>query len=139
MGLACWRDREAVMSASKVDEARKVNVLLIGERPLLFSFWGSALEKAGCQCHFAESHQEMGKVLSHTELDIVLSLNAHQSLSEVMAVLAGSRVSMFHRVPVEEGCWGLLVLQNGHKSLGAAAFHPSEFTSVFSEFFKGII
>src|SRR5260370_40058479 len=102
MGLACWRDREAVMSASKVDEARKVNVLLIGERPLLFSFWGSALEKAGCQCHFAESHQEMGKVLSHTELDIALSLNAPQSLSGAMAVPAGPPVTMLHRERVAE-------------------------------------
>jgi len=64
----------------------------------------------------------MGKLLSHTELDIVLSLNAHQSLSELIALLAGSRVSMFHRVPVEEGCWWLPVLRNGHNCLGAAAF-----------------
>ncbi len=127
------------MSRSKVDEARKVNVLLIGESPRLFSFCRSPLEKAGCECHFAASHQEMGKLLSHTELDIVLSLNAHQSLSELIAVLAGSRVSMFHRVPVEEGCWWLPVLRNGHNCLGAAAFRPSEFTCIFSEIVKSII
>jgi len=81
----------------------------------------------------------MGKLLSHTELDIVLSLNAHQSLSELIAVLASSHVSMFHRVPVEEGCWWLPVLRNGHNYLGAAAFRESEFTCVFGEIVKGII
>jgi len=71
------------MSMSNLDEARKVNVLLIGERPRLFSFCRSPLEKAGCECHFAALHQEMGKLLSHTELDIVLSLNVHRSLSKI--------------------------------------------------------
>src|SRR5260370_38245408 len=110
------------MSRAKVDEARKVNVVLIGERPRLFSFFRSPLEKAGCECHFAASHQEMGKLLSHTELDIVLSLNAHQSLSELIALLAGSRVSMFHRVPVEEVCCGMPVLRNGHNCVVAYPF-----------------
>jgi hypothetical protein len=49
----------------------------------------------------------MDTLLSHTELDIVLSLNAQHALSEIVALLADSRVSMFHRVPVEEGCWWL--------------------------------
>ena len=127
------------MSVSKVDEARKVNVLLIGESPLLFSFCLSPLEKAGCQCQFVESHREMDTLLSYTELDIVLSLNARHGLSEIVALLADSRVSMFHRVPVEEGCWWVPVLRNGHNCLGAAAFRPNEFTSVFAGIVKGII
>jgi hypothetical protein len=36
------------MSVSNLDKARKVNVLLIGESPRLFSFCRSPLEKAGC-------------------------------------------------------------------------------------------
>jgi hypothetical protein len=127
------------MSVSKVGEARKVKVLLIGESPCSFSFCRFPLEKAGCECHFVKSHQEMGRLLGCTRLDIVLSLNVHQSLSEVMALLAGSHVSMFHRVPVEEGCWWLPVIRNGHNCLGAAAFRPSEFTSVFAGIVKSII
>ncbi len=127
------------MSASKVDEARKVNVLLIGESSYLFSFCRSPLERAGCQCHFAESHEEISRLLRHTKLDIVLSLKAHQGLSAVMALLADSRVSMFYRLPVEEGCWWVPVLRNGENCLGTPAFRPSEFTSVFAEIVKGII
>jgi hypothetical protein len=123
-----------------MDETRKANVFLIGESPcLFFSLCRSPLEKAGCQCHCAESHREMGKLLSHVKPDIVLSLNAQHGLSEIVALLAGSRVSMFHRLPVEEGCWWLPVLRNGDNCLGAAAFRPSEFTFVLSEIVKSII
>jgi len=137
--LASWGDQEDVTSGSQVDETRKPNVLLIGESPYLLSLWRPPLAKAGCQCHFAESHQETAKLLTHTELDIVLSLNGQHSLSKIVALLAGSHVSMFHRVPVEEGCWWLPVLRNGHNCLGAAAFRPNEFTCVFSEIVKSII
>jgi len=115
------------MSRSKVDEARKVNVLLIGESPRLFSFCRSPLEWAGCQCHFAESHEEISRFLRYTKLDIVLSLNAHKGLSAMMALLADSRVSMFYRLPVEEGCWWVPVFRNGENCLGTPAFRPSEF------------
>jgi hypothetical protein len=127
------------MSASKVDEARKVKVLLIGESPRPFSFCRSPLEKAECQCYFAESHQEMSKVLRRTEVDIVFSLNARESLSALMAQLVGSRVTVFHRLPVEEGCWWLPVLQNGESCLGTAAFRPNEFACVLTELVKSII
>jgi hypothetical protein len=127
------------MSASKVDEARKVNVLLIGESPCLFSFCRSPLEKAGCQCHFAESHREISKLLGHAKPDIVLSLNAQPNLSGIVALLAGSRVSMFHRLPVEQGCWWLPVLRNGESCLGTAACRPNEFACVLTEIVKSII
>ena len=115
------------MSASKVGQARKCNVLLIGESSYLFSFCRSPLERAGCQCHFAESHEEISRLLRHTKLDIVLSLNAHQGLSAVIALLANSHVSMFYRLPVEEGCWWVPVLRNGENCLGTPVFRPSEF------------
>jgi hypothetical protein len=127
------------MSVSNLDKARKVNVLLIGESPRLFSFCRSPLEKAGCQCYFAESHQEMSKVVRHTKVDIVFSLNAQQNLSELMAQLAGSCVTMSHRLPVEEGGWWLPVLRYGENCLGTAAFRPGEFTGVFAEFVKSIV
>jgi hypothetical protein len=122
-----------------MDETRKANVFLIGESPCLFSLCQSPLEKAGCQCHCAESHREMGKLLSHVKPDIVLSLNAQRGLSEIVALLAGSRVSLFHRLPVEQGCWWLPVLRNGDNCLGAAAFRPNEFAFVLSEIVKSII
>jgi hypothetical protein len=126
------------MSASTVDETRMVSVLLVGESPHLFLL-SRPLEKVGCQWHFAKSHQELGKILSHTKLDIVLSLNTHQSLSQMTAMLAGSRVTMFQMLPVEDGCWWLPVLRYGEHCLGTPAFRPSEFTCVLTEIIKGII
>jgi hypothetical protein len=120
------------------DESRKVSILLVGESLHLCSPF-RRLEKLECECHFAESHQEVGKLLSHTKLDIVLSIYTHQSLSEMTALLAGSRVTMFHMLPVEESCWWLPVLRNGDHCLGAPAIRPSEFTCVLVEIIKDII
>jgi hypothetical protein len=51
------------MSASTVGETRRINVLVVGESPYLFSSF-RRLEKLGCKCHFAESHREVSKLLS---------------------------------------------------------------------------
>src|SRR5260370_39752394 len=101
---AAGGDQEDVRAGSQVDETRKPNVLLIGETPYLLSLWRPPLAKAGCQCHFAESHQETVRLLTHTALDIVLSLTGQHGLSKIVALLPGSRVSRLQTVPVEEGC-----------------------------------
>jgi len=126
------------MSASTVGEARKINVLVVGESPYLFSSF-RRLEKLGCKCHFAESHREASKLLSHTKLDIVLSIYRRQRLSEMIALLAGQRVSMFYMLPVEEDCWWLPVVRNGDNCLGAPGIRTSEFSYVLVEIIKGII
>jgi CheY-like chemotaxis protein len=78
------------MSAPTADEAPKVRVLLVGESSHLFASFQFSLGKAGCECHFAKSHQEMGKLLRHTKPDVVLSLNTCQSLSEMTGLLGGA-------------------------------------------------
>src|SRR5258708_12036363 len=65
--------RRKTVSAHTVGETRKINVLVVGESPRLFSSF-RRLERLGCECHFAESHREVSALLSHTKLDIVLSL-----------------------------------------------------------------
>ena len=125
------------MSASTVGETRKISVLVVGESPRLFSSF-RRLERLGCECHFAESHREVNALLSHTKLDIVLSLCTHERLSQMMALLAGLRVSMFYMLPIEEGCWWLPVLRNGENCLGTPAIHTTEFTYVLIEIIKGI-
>jgi hypothetical protein len=92
------------MSSSTVSEARTINVLVVGESPHLFSSF-RRLEKPRCKCHFAESYREVSKLLSYTKLDIVLSIYTRQRLSEMIALLAGQRVSMLYMLPVEEDCW----------------------------------
>jgi len=126
------------MSASTVGETRKINVLVVGDSPHLFSSF-RRLERLGCECHFAESHREVSALLSHTKLDIVLSLYTHQRLSQMIALLAGRRVSMFYMLPVEEGCWWLPVLRNGENCLGTRAIRTTEFTYVLIEIIKGIV
>jgi hypothetical protein len=125
------------MSASTVGETRKINVLVVGDFPRLFSSL-RRLEKLGCECHFAESDREVSALLSHTKLDIVLSLYTDQRLSPMMALLADLRVSMFYMLPVEEGCWWLPVLRNGENCLGSPAIRTTEFTYVLIEIIKGI-
>jgi|SRR5258708_179069 hypothetical protein len=112
------------MSASKVAEARKVNVLLIGQSPHLLSFCRSPLEKAGCQCYFAQSHQEMRKVFRHTSVHIVVSLNAQQNLPELMAQLAGSSVTVFTDCPLKKVVGGCLFLEMANTVLARPLFAP---------------
>ncbi len=131
-----WKEKGSDVAASEMDEVRVVNVLLIGESRYSFSFCLSPLAKVGCECHFAESRQEVVLILGCTKLDIVLSLNTQQTLADLMALLAGWCSSMFYRLPVEEGCWWLPVLRNGESCLGAAAFRSNEFTRVLAEIVK---
>ena len=66
------------MSAGTVREARKISVLVVGSTPQLFSLFQS-LETLGCQCLFAQTRQELGKILEQAKLDIVLSMRTSLS------------------------------------------------------------
>ena len=94
--------RRRSTTAGTVREARKISVLVVGSTQLFSLF--QSLETLGCQCLFAQTRQELGKILEQTKLDIVLSLNAHQPLSEMMNILANLHVAMFHMLPVEDDC-----------------------------------
>jgi len=117
---------------------RTINVLVIGENPDSFLFCQAPLEKVGCQCHFAESREEISELVSHTKLDIVLTIGVCPNLSALVSLFAGSTVSMFYRLPVEEGSWWLPVLRRGQDCLGAAAFRTKEFSQVFAELVRTI-
>src|SRR5260370_9230209 len=75
--LALPRGRRRTMSASTVGETRKINVLVVGESPRLFSSF-RRLESLGCECHFAESHLEASALLSHTTLRPRLSTYTYE-------------------------------------------------------------
>jgi hypothetical protein len=104
----------------------------------LFSLFQS-LETLGCQCLFAQSRQELGKILEQTKLDIILSLDAHQPLSEMMSILLNLHITMFHMPRVEDNCWWLPVFRDGENCLGAPAFHENEFRWVLAEVVKDIV
>lgn len=79
------------------------------------------------------SNRELQKLLLHTNPDIVLSLNTRNRLFEMMTLLRGLPVTMFHMLPVEKGCWWLPVLRDGKDCLGMCALRASEFREVFAE------
>jgi len=125
------------MSAVRAVEGIRVSVLLVGEHPCLFSpivF----LEKMGCECHFAESNQELRNLLGHTKIDIVLSLNRRHRLLEIMSLLAGLPINMFHLLPVEEGGWWLPVLREGEDCLGVDGVRTREFSKVLTVMIRDI-
>lgn len=125
------------MSAAREIEANRVSVLLAGERPRSFSSI-RVLEKMGCECHFAESNEELRNLLGHTKLDIVLSLNTHHRLLEMMSLLAGFPINMFQLLPVEEGGWWLPVLREGQDCLGVHAVRTREFSKVLTVMVRDI-
>jgi hypothetical protein len=91
------------MSASTGNETPKVGFCWSARAPLV---WLSSVSsrKSWVRAPLLGSRREVGKLLGHTKLDIVLSSNTHQSLSEMMDLLAGLRVSMFQMLLVEESC-----------------------------------
>jgi hypothetical protein len=122
------------MFASAFAEVREVNVLVVGKalsrlRPL---------DRMKCQWHFANSHQEVSRLIGHTSLDIVLSEYTHERHAGMMALLAGLRVNMFCALPVESGCWWLPVLRNSENCLGMPAFRAGEFPNVLAQMVRGL-
>jgi CheY-like chemotaxis protein len=114
-------------------ELSKISVLLVGDSPHMFSFLRPCLEKLGCECYFARSCQEISELLSDIELHIVFSSNTSQNLADMMRLLESHCLSMFHLVPVENGCWWLPVLRNGEDCLGRSAVNTEEFTHILAE------
>jgi len=55
------------MSVSTVGEARKINVLVVGESPRLFSSSSAVRKDLDANANFAESHREVSALLSHTK------------------------------------------------------------------------
>jgi hypothetical protein len=110
------------------NEISKAGVLLVGKGQHMFSFLRPPLERLGCECHVARSCQEISDLLGRT---------AYQILSEIVSLLAGQCVSMFHVLRVEKGCWWLPVIRNGQDCLGTSAFSSKDFTYTLAEIVMG--
>jgi hypothetical protein len=117
-----------------------VRVLVLGERPQgLFAPW-QLFERNDCQCEFAPSHQEPRRLTNLWEFDIVLSALGipGKSVQELIALLSGSRASLFCSLRVETGYWWLPVLRIGKECFGTAAFRLDEFTRAFNQLVRDI-
>jgi hypothetical protein len=117
-----------------------IKVLLVGEEPREFFLSRQLFERSDCQCHFAKSEQEIAQLLIATEFDIVLSTHriSGGSIHQLIALLSGSRASMFYSLRVEEGYWWLPVLTLGKECLGTPALRGSEFVRVLDQLFMRI-
>ena len=112
-----------------------VRVLLVGEEPCGFFLYRQLFERSDCQCHFAKSEREIAEMLIATEFDIVLSTHriSGGSIHQLVALLSGSRASMFYSLRVEEGYWWLPVLRLGKECLGTPALRGGEFVHVLDQ------
>jgi hypothetical protein len=117
-----------------------IKVLLVGEEPREFFLSQQLLERSDCQCHFARYEQEIAQLLIATEFDIVLSTHriSGGSIHQLVALLSGSRASMFYSLRVEEGYWWLPVLTLGKECLGTPALRGREFVHVLDQLFMRI-
>ena len=117
-----------------------VRVLVMGERPQGLFGSRQLFERNDCQCQFAQSHQEVTRLANISEFDIVLSALAipGESVRGLIALLSGSRASLFCSLRVERGYWWLPVLRFGRDCLGTPAFRPGDFSRTFDQLLKEI-
>jgi hypothetical protein len=131
-------------TTSSVTEAMndkgKVRVLVVGESYPEFLACRQFFTKYDCQCHFAKSHQEVRELLHLWQFDIVLSAQRipDGSIRGLVALLSGSRASVFYSLRVEEGHWWMPVLRLGKECFGTPAFRAGEFVSVLDRIVKRV-
>lgn len=109
-------------------EAGRVEVLLVGDGPQVFSLSQRDLERKACRCHFARSQRGLAELLSQKQFDIVLTMHRIEGRSTdwLGAALSGSRTTLFYALPVEVGCWWVPVLRAGIDCFGTPALRPRE-------------
>jgi len=118
-----------------MDGEGMIIVLLVCERAQDLFDCRQLLERRNCQCHIANSEQEIAELLKTWQFDVVL--NTHRisggNVDRLATLLSGSRTSVFYSLRVDEGYWWLPVLMLGKECLGTPAFRPSEFVHILSQ------
>jgi hypothetical protein len=116
-----------------------VRVLLVGDRPQSFSLSRQALERSGCECHFAGSLEAAKELLQLWQFDIVLSMYGVPgfAIQSLVGLLSGSDASLYSSLRVEDGFWWLPILQFGKEYFGPA-LRAHDFAHVVGELRKQI-
>ena len=116
-------------------EPRRPKALLIGETPQGSSHLAKRLQGRGFKCVFARSYEEARSLLRAQGFDLVLSplRIAGGSAFSLVSLLEGSATTLFFFEPVENSCWWLPALRNGHNCFGSSALLPSEFVPLLDE------
>ena len=114
---------------------RRPKVLLIGGSPQGSSHLAKHLQGRGFECAFALCYEEACSLLRAQGFDLVLSPleMAGGSAFSLVALLEGSATTLFYFELVENGCWWLPALRNGHNCFGSSALLPSEFVLLLDE------
>jgi len=116
-------------------EPKGLKVLLIGENPQGSSYLAKRLRKRGCDCEFAVTYQDACSLVKAQAFNLVLSpMKLHNdTLFPLIALLEGSRITLFYSHAVEDGCWWLPALRHGQHCFGSSALRPSEFVVALDE------
>ena len=117
-----------------------VRVLVVGEKAQEFLTSQQLFERNNCQCRFAKSQQEVVALPNLREYDIVLSALRvpGETIRGLVALLSGSRASLFCSLRVERGYWWLPVLKRGKECFGTPAFRLGDFVDAFDQLVKEI-
>jgi hypothetical protein len=116
-----------------------MKVLLLGENAKGSSYLLHRLEQRGCHCWFADSAEQGLVLLDAHEFDLVLITCSLHQASRMTAVLGRVNCSVFCCYPVEDGCWWVPLVSQGHKCLGAPALRPKEFVSMLDKMIREIV
>jgi hypothetical protein len=104
-------------------------VLLVGRS----GSWGTSvlrsLEKFGSELSFATPPTVTSENVRKGAYNLILldSTVPAEQRRQLASELAGSSVSIFYTVPVENGCWWLPTLRRGQDCHGSPAFRRNEF------------
>jgi response regulator RpfG family c-di-GMP phosphodiesterase len=104
-----------------------VTVLLVEHDLRYASALESYLRKRGCEICIAASKNEALEVLERRRFDLVLSefLLSDGTAYELMPPLLGSGTTMFFSNAVEDGCWWMNAIYEGHAQPSLVLLHPT--------------
>ena len=116
-----------------------VGVLLVGRS----GSWGTlvlkSLEKFGTELFFATPQTVTPEYAKKSDCHLILldSTVLLEQRRRLASELAGSNVSIFYTLPVENDCWWLPTLRYGQDCHGAPAFRRNEFPYELERMLQG--
>jgi hypothetical protein len=113
-------------------------VLLIGEFASPDSELAQRLAAWGAQCNFANSWEQICKLLGERSFDLVVcegNLGGDYAVRAV-PLLVGSPTTLFYSFPVEDSCLWIQVLEKGCTCAKPHAWRPDEFAQLVRQALK---
>lgn len=115
-----------------------VNVLLVGESAMEFSFLLQRLQKRGCECCVAASSYQATELSGNRLFDLVLCGSRTEGSRTLIASFIGSRTTLFRWHLLEDGCYWVPAVRHGEECVAPTALRPSEFAQVLDRIVEEI-